>query len=98
MKKIILTAKPAVSAPAKQTIKIKKNPNAKWCDTYTGDRIERGELTRRIKALCPTFQNVDKLSNNDLIDVERGIVRCQVNRLSYLYPDNTQKTSIFINS
>jgi hypothetical protein len=89
MKKII-TAKAEVATPAKKQT-IKKPTADRWNQTFQfdkqpihlKDRIERGELIRRIHATVPNFVGAREMSINNLRDVELSISVCQVNRICY---------------
>ena len=105
MRKLV-TIKPETT-PVKTTITVKKiSTTDRWSQAYpygkqpqfAKDRMERGELIKRIHSLAPDFQGARELSINDLRDVEMGITICQINRLSHLYPNKSTKKSIFINS
>lgn len=102
MKKIITAKKSAASTKA-TVIKIKTTD--RWSQSYPDgkqpkfakDRMERGEIIRRIHSIAPDFQGAHNLSINDLREVEMGMTICQINRLSFLYPNKAKKKSIFIN-
>lgn len=90
MKKIITVAKEVTTTPGKKQT-IKKPTADRWNQTFQfdkqpvhlNDRIERGELIRRIHATVPNFVGAREMSINNLRDVELSISVCQVNRLCY---------------